>query len=358
MPRVARGSNLAFRVDFPPQIHRVRIFCGGQADVEDEQVEKLIREEYDIKRSDVIRRHGIKPERAIMEVLDRKLYATVENRIKELGEKSFQTSDLRWNGGYWDQRSEKLTSVDVDDTTKRGWRVEYVPPATELLASGLVAAIAGYLDSSGECGSDFRVTLHRTLVIGTDAWLQQLTEYMGSSKREGRKGRTFPIDHGTIGLAAVKRRIARTRVKLPTEEDANYRSGSQDDMQALRLDTYAQRMNQEVRSVIAVPMLDGKREYPIAVLFADSTEPDVFTGDRIRTIVKICQTFCSQLKYIGAGKLWNFQVTVKLNRELSPQQLKVIETLEEPKPPFAEDVKYLNVEFTDFIVAEKASEGV
>ena len=30
MPRVARGSNLAFHVDFHPQIPRVRIFCGGQ----------------------------------------------------------------------------------------------------------------------------------------------------------------------------------------------------------------------------------------------------------------------------------------------------------------------------------------
>jgi len=190
----------------------------------DQELENLICEEYGIKGSDVVRRHGIKPEKMIMEVLDKKSFDNVEDMLKTLGA---QTSDVCWSAGYWDERSKKLTGIDPDESTKRAWHVEYVPPATELVAKGFVAAVAGYLESIEGRKSDFRVTLHRTLIIGPDPWLQQVTDYIGTSKREGNKGRTFPFNHGTIGLAAVNRKIARTRQKRQTEEDANYREGSQ-----------------------------------------------------------------------------------------------------------------------------------
>jgi hypothetical protein len=329
-------------------------------DVKDQEIENIICREYGIKRSDVVRRHGIKPEKMIMEVLDRKFFTNVEERIKSLAAKPFQTSDVCWKAGYWDQLSKELTGIDANEITKRAWRVEYVPPATELVAKGFVAAVAGYLKSIEGPESDFRVTLHRTLIIGPDPWLQQVTDYMGTSKRPGSKGRTFPINHGTIGLAAVNRKIARTRPKLQTEEDATYRAGSQKDMKALKLDVYAQEMNAEVRSVLAVPMLDGKREHAIAVLFADSTKPNVFTDERISTIVMMSETFCSQLKNIGIGKLWNFQwnfqPSVGQPPAVSSEQLEVIEILENPTPPCAGEVRYINLEFTDFVVAQKAPE--
>lgn len=321
----------------------------------DENVEKVIRKEYGIKRADVIRRYGIDPEKVIADVLDRSLYRSAEKRIAALAKQSFQGSEVYWGGGYWDRRSKDLTGIDPDDSTKRIWRVEYLPPATELLATGLVAAVAGYLESSGACGDDFRVTLHRTLLVGSEANLQQVTAYIGRTKRGrgGEKGRAFPFDHGTIGRAAVTRKILRTRHKLKKEKDAKYRKEFQDDMERLALNEYAQRMNDEVRSVIAVPMLDGQNKYTVAVLFADSVEFNVFTNERVRTIVKMCQAFGSQLKDIHSHRLRNFPVTLKLGNNIGRKKLKVIETLDGPKPPFAEKVGYLNVEFTDFVVAEK-----
>jgi len=329
-------------------------------DVKDQEIENIICREYGIKRSDVVRRHGIKPEKMIMEVLDRKFFTNVEERIKTLAAKPFQKSDVCWKAGYWDQRSKELTGIDADEITKRAWRVEYVPPATELVAKGFVAAVAGYLESIEGPESDFRVTLHRTLIIGPEPWLQQVTDYMGTSKRPGTKGRTFPINHGTIGLAAVNRKIARTRLKHQNEEDATYRESSQKDMKELKLDEHAQKMNEEVRSVLAVPMLDGKREYAIAVLFADSTKPDIFTSERISAIVRMSEIFCSQLKNIGSGKLWNFQwnfqPSVGLPTAINAVHLEVIEILESPTPPSAEEVRYLNLEFTDFVGTHKAAE--
>ena len=37
--RCASGTKLAFHVDFRPQIHRLRIFCGGQARADDVMVD-------------------------------------------------------------------------------------------------------------------------------------------------------------------------------------------------------------------------------------------------------------------------------------------------------------------------------
>ncbi|HTQ59817.1 MAG TPA: FAD-dependent oxidoreductase [Candidatus Solibacter sp.] len=328
-------------------------------DMKDQELENLICEEYGIKQSDVVRRHGMKPERMITEVLDKKSFANIEDRLKTLGAQT-QTSDVCWSAGYWDERPKGLTRIDPDESTKRVWHVEYVPPATELVAKGFVAAVAGYLESIEGRESDFRVTLHRTLIIGPDPWLQQVTDYMGTSKREGSKGRTFPFNHGTIGLAAVNRQIARTRLMHPDEGDATYRESSQKDMKELKLDEFAQKMNEEVRSVLAVPMLDAKGEYAIAVLFADSTKPDIFTHERISAIVTMSETFCSQLKNIGGGKLWNFQwnfqPSVGRPTAINSEGLEVIEILESPTPPRAGEIRYLNVEFTDFIVAQKAAE--
>jgi hypothetical protein len=326
----------------------------------DHEIENVICQEYGIKPSDIVRRHGIEPEKMIMEVFDREAFPDVEKKVKALSSQSPQTSEVCWKAGYWHERSKELTRIDPDETTKRAWHVEYVPPATELVAKGFVAAVAGYLESIESPQSNFRVTLHRTLIIGPDPWLQQVTGYIGTSKREGSKGRTFPFNHGTIGLAVVNRKIARTRPKLQTEEDATYREGSQKDMKALKLDEYAQQMNQEVRSVLAVPMLDAKGEYAIAVLFADSTKSNVFTNERISTIVAMSETFCSQLKNIGRGKLWNFQwnfqPSVGQLTAINSEGLEVIEILESPTPPRAEDVRYLNLEFTDFVGTQKAAE--
>jgi hypothetical protein len=328
----------------------------------DQDIENVICQEYGIKRSDIVRRHGIEPEKMIMEVLDREAFPDVEEKVKALSAQSPQTSKICWKAGYWHERSKKLTGIDPDETTKRAWHVEYVPPATELVAKGFIAAVAGYLESIEGRESDFRVTLHRTLVIGPDAWLQQVTDYMGTSKRPGSKGRTFPFNHGTIGLAAVHRKIARTRQMHAGESDPTYRESSQKDMKELKLDEYAQKMNEDVRSVLAVPMLDDKREHAIAVLFADSTKAEIFTFERIAAIVRMSETFCSQLKNIGSGKLWNFQWNFQTSLGQSPainsKLLEVIEILESPTPPHAEDVRYLNLEFTDFVGTQKVAEHV
>jgi predicted RNA-binding Zn-ribbon protein involved in translation (DUF1610 family) len=89
---------------------------------------------------------------------------------------------------------------------KAQWRLEHLPPATQVLVTGFLAGVAGYLDSLGSAGCDFRATLHRTLYVGDEATLQQAAKYDGNTKREGSAARTFGFNHASVGYAAVTRK--------------------------------------------------------------------------------------------------------------------------------------------------------
>ena len=320
------------------------------------QNEHTLRQEYGISEDHVIRRHGIKPKLVVEDVLDGDFYQVVGQRMKGLSKPGSQPSEINWSGGYWNVLSSELTGEEITEPTKRGWRQEYLPAATEVLAIGFVAAVAGFLRSTGTCGNDFRTTIHRTLPIGREVFLQQVSPYMGKTQREGAKGRTFGFNHGTIGYAAVQKSVVRTRQKASKESDSEYRRLFQSDMDKLALNTHSQRMNDEVRSVVAIPILEKNKKYTLAVIFADSTATNAFNDEVIEALSRMGQAFASQIDAIHSERVCNFRADLQMfpRYRCYRGRLRVIETLKSPTPPLAEDgVNYLNLEFTDFVSAPR-----
>ena len=320
------------------------------------QSEDALCREYGISEDHVIRRHGIKPKLVVKDVLNKEFFQAVGQRMKTLSKPGFQPSEIYWTCGYWNIPSLELTGEPITEPTKRAWRQEYLPAATEVLATGFVAAIAGYLGSTRTRGKDFRATLHRTLPIGHEIFLQQISPYIGETQREGAKGRTFAFNHGTIGYAAVNRCIVRTRQKTNKESDADYRRHFQADMDKLALNQHSQRMNDEVRSVVAIPILENNRKRTLAVLFADSTESNVFGQEIVEALNKMSQAFASRLDAIHSERVCNFRSHLQVlpTYRCYSGKLKVVEILKSPTPPAAEDgVNFLNLEFTDFVSAPR-----
>ena len=316
--------------------------------------ETTIRSEYGISDDHVIHRHGIEPEVVIQSVLDKDFYCSVEKEVNSWSGADRQPRDICWTGGYWNTQAEELTGKPVADSTKQAWRQEYLPPATEVLATGFVAAVAGYLQAEGTCGDDFRTTLHRTLRIGQEITLQQLTPYLGQTSRYGEKGRTFGFSHGTIGYAASTRMIVRTREKTGAESEDDYRAKFWGDMEKVALNEHSQKMNGNVRSVVAIPILEQERKYTIAVLFADSTSLYAFNDTVIQTLSRMCQFFASRIGAMHSDRVRSFNA----ESEAVPTSghyaghLDVLESLSFPLAPVADrGVNYLNVEFTDFVSA-------
>lgn len=312
--------------------------------------EKVLRAESSIGEESVVRRHGIRPRPVIKDALDSELYHAVKRKLTTSSRKESQPSDLKWDGGYWNKPSGSLMPGAASQEAKRKWRQEYLPAATELFATGLVTAVAGYLRSAGTCGEDFRVALHRTLVVGEEVTLQQSTDYSGQTKRLGSKGRTFGFAHGVIGYSAITKRIVRTKINAGKLWDAKYRADLQADMADLKLNEDSQEMAGEVRSLMAIPVLREGTGDAVAVLFADSTTADAFTDKIVKDAAEMSKGFASQVHAMQIERVRNFPFATK--RPPAPQfrspHLRVVEqvtTIEAPSTPHA---PYLNLEFTDF----------
>ena len=315
-------------------------------------------DEYGIQNDDVIQRHGTDRRQAVKEVLDKSLLRSCSKRITALAAHSAQPSSVCWIGGYWHEYSSKLPKESLpEDKNKDRWRKEHLPPATEVLATGFVVAVAGYLAGTGSVGDDFRVTLHRTLYIGPEVTLQQSAQYCGNTKRLGEVARTFAFNHGTIGYAAAKRKIVRTRLITNKESKTQYAKGLQDDMAALNLTVHSQAMAPSVRSVLALPILTPNAEHSIAVLYADSTKFNAFGDACVASVREMCSWFASRIEEVHSDRVRNFDVTKPakfpgVSSKLG-SDLKIVETIDAPSAPAATKAAYLNLEFTDFIVAGK-----
>jgi hypothetical protein len=309
-------------------------------------------EEYGIKAADIIRRYGTDRWEAVEDVLDNALLSKSRPQLERLKGGGKQSSTVRWNGGYWHEYSPKLKGQRLEvDTNKGKWRVEHLPSATEVLTTGFISAVAGYLDSLGTTGRDFRVTLHRTLFIGTEATLQQTAPYAGSPKRPGDSGRTFGFTKGTIGYAATARQVARTRPKADNETDGKYAKAIQDDMQVLDVEAHSQ-SNPTVRSVLAVPIYGRTANSVVAVVYADSTECNVFTDECVTVINKMCQRFGSMIGSIQSDRVFNFSDSARETPTalpFEPHRLQVIEIVKQQFGEVAATADSLNLEFTDFV---------
>ena len=332
--------------------------AGGLVPTRERNRQKICKE-YGIKDTDVICRHGINAAKGVEDVLDKELLDICTNDIEKLKKNSNQPTNICWTGGYWHKVSDRLSEKPTtDDATKAQWRLEHLPPATEVLVTGFIAGVAGYLDALGSVGKDYRVTLHRTLYVGDEATLQQAARYDGNTGRLGKAARTFGFNHASVGYAAVTRRIVNTRRKSDAEPDTQYAADLHEDMELLQVTEDSQRMNPNVRSVLAIPILTPDRNRTFAVMYADSTSVNAFNQDSITTLATMCKSFASKVGDIIFDRVGNFPIPAAVSiPEIKPEvisKLKVIRTVETPDAPVAPNATYLNVEFTDFIVAAKS----
>ena len=329
--------------------------AGGLIPTSQQNCDKICNE-YGIKKRDIIRRHGTDRTEAVEDVMDRALLRSCKKRISYLRNNSSQPSSVCWSGGYWHQHSIRLKGQPLaDDASKARWRLEHLPPATEVLATGFVTAIAGYLDALGSAEPDFRVTLHRTLYVGSEVTLQQAAQYTGPTKRLGAAGRTFGFNHATMGYAAVKRKIVRTRPRTVKDTQAAYANSLQNDMRELNLTSHSQNMAPSVRSILAIPILTPDKKRTIAVLYCDSTEFNAFNDTCVAAIRQMCQWFASKIEEVYSDRVRNFQIQAPTVAPqvspLLPAKLKIVQAINSPSAPSAKTATYLNLEFTDFVVA-------
>jgi hypothetical protein len=312
-------------------------------------------EEYGIRPEDIIKRHGTDRWEAVKDVLDSALLKTSKSQLERLKVGGQQPSAIGWSGGYWHQVSTKLSGERLEaDTSKAKWRLEHLPSATEVLATGFLSAVAGYLGSSGSAGEDFRVTLHRTLFVGTEPTLQQTAPYAGSTKRPGDSGRTFGFTKGTIGYAATAKQVIRTRLRANNETDTQFARALQDDMRVLDVESHSQ-PNPNVRSVLAVPIFGVTANNVLAVLYADSTQSNVFTDECVTVINQMCQRFGSVVGTIHSDRVVNFSVPAietPMILPFDPDRLKAVEVVKQQFGRIAATANSLNLEFTDFVTLE------
>jgi hypothetical protein len=319
--------------------------------------EDLICDQHGIAKDDVVKRHGPMRRSAVEDSMDRSLVSACKRRIARLEKNSRQPSRICWSGGYWHTPSHKLSTRPAgDDRTKATWRREYLPQATETFVTAFTASVAGYIESSSSAGDDFRVTLHRTLYIGSEVLLQQASRYAGNTKRLGDAGRALRFSNGTIGHAATTQKIIRTRPRRAGESDSGYRDGLQRDMQKLNLTEHAQSMASGVRSLLAVPILAPDKRHVIAVLFADSTRPNVFTDRCIGVIRQMCEHFAEKIEEVTALRVQNFPVPA-LDPPRPPRglRLEILQAIDKPSAPQAPTAHYLNLEFTDFVSVKESA---
>jgi hypothetical protein len=102
--------------------------------------------EYGIDENSVIRRHGPNPHKGVYEVIDKALEEKSRSRMDSLTKDSKQPSIICWSGGFWNE-----DDLKNDLSKKKSWRKEHLPAATEIIVTGFVAGVAGYLEASG-CG--------------------------------------------------------------------------------------------------------------------------------------------------------------------------------------------------------------
>jgi hypothetical protein len=313
-------------------------------------------EEYGIKQADIIRRHGTDRLEAIKDVLDKALLQKLQSRLDSLAScGGGQPNNILWKGGYWHETSPKLHGIGLEaDKSKAKWRVEHLPSATEVLVTGFIAAVAGYIDSLGSAAESFRVTLHRTLFVGPEATLQQAARYVGPIKRLGDPRRTFEFDKGTIGYAATIKQAVRSRQRDEGENDDEYGKALREDMVVLDVERHSQ-PNPDVRSVLALPIF-GPRLNIVAVLYADSTKCNVFTDECVTVINRMCQRFASVIGGIASDRVANFSVPageIPTALPFDPRDLKVTEAVPQKLGEIQATADYLNLEFTDFVTLQK-----
>lgn len=244
------------------------------------ETEKTLLARYGIAADQIVRRHGTKRLPQLQRLLSQSLFDEIEGRNPGMAGFAMQPPDALWPGGYFGYpgRTADLPNL-TDNQLRSGWRKEYLPGPTALVAATICGAVVGAIRDMRPDLVHVRVTLHRVLPLGREVLLQQACDYQGQgfNAADPTAGRTFPTRNAMIGLAYRCRCPARTRTDA-TEEQL------QEAMRLLDLHDAARAMMPEVSYVLAIPVLQPDANYHApglvaAILYLDSKDDDFALSD-------------------------------------------------------------------------------
>jgi hypothetical protein len=244
------------------------------------ECEETLLARYGIPVDQVVRRHGTKRLAQLERLLSPALFKMIDARNPGSAGFAMQRPDVLWPGGYFGYpgRTADLHNL-TSDQLRSGWRKEYLPGPTELVAATICGAVVGVIRDMRPSLVHVRVTLHRVLPLGREVLLQQACDYQGQGfdAAEPTAGRTFPNRNAMIGLAWRCRRPAQTRA---TATEAQL----QEAMRLLDLHDAARAMMPDVSYVLAIPVLQPETDChapgPVAaILYLDSKDDDFALSD-------------------------------------------------------------------------------
>jgi hypothetical protein len=309
--------------------------CGGfiPSDEDESDLEKT----HAIGAHDVVRRTGVDRSAQLKRCLDPRIY----NYIEEQRSSFLQTNFVCWTGGYFDFEGTEADSRKVsDDNVRAHWRREYLPGPTCLLGAALSASLSGCILHDQPNLDRLRVTLHRTLVVGSEELLQQTAEYAGTVAADPTRStaaRTFPTTTMTVGLAYRCRKIVRSKRGISS-------SALLDAMGQLEPLAASRKMSPSVTFVLAIPLLEPEDNYsdnsPVAgVVYIDCTSTKFYLDDeRVGRLVSLCNRFLLELtRGTKFNRIRNIALarrgSTPVPREQLPPQLEGQLELLEIEPP-------------------------
>jgi len=201
-------------------------------------------------------------------------------------DKTFDSSHILWPPGWWGKNSKMLG----------GEGTEFVPPATQLVATTFMATLSDVLRASFK-KNDFRMTLHRLLEIREGNFYQQICRYSGT-KLKGEVGRVYPVSKGLVGLAC--------RLGKPVVIQGSNRTRSREAVSALGAEELD---STPLETMFAVPFLNSysRATYVPLVLFIDTEKPKLLDSPKSEfamTVYEACRGFVENIE------------TMKKNNEL------------------------------------------
>lgn len=326
--------------------------CGGFAPTHIASDEVLMRQ-HGIPAERLIRRHGPNPKEYVKSVLSEELCALVVPSKSSGKALPMQSDELRWPGGYFGYPGSSDAFKALPDELKT--RREYLPGATELLATAFCSNILGTLIGQHPAGDRLRVTLHRVAVFGSEEVLQQACEYTGTADAAGASStaaRVFPTGIATIGVAYKSQQIVRSLRDVD-------RHSLNSAMQQLHLNDASRKMSESVRFLLAIPVIaltSGSSQRVVAVVYVDSTADNFYVDDEtLRMICAIASSFFDALqkqntfKRIANAPMAGFSSSGLVPEPLPSSAAGRLELVSSVMPPQLKAPFYLNFDYADFI---------
>jgi hypothetical protein len=323
--------------------------------------EELIKQ-HGIDQSRIVRRHGTLRDEQLEACLSDDLFKAIATQRGTARPDPFSQIDReQWPGGYFGYAGKFKDASRVADEVRVDWRQEYLPGPVELLATTFCSSIAGLLLSTHKESGRLRVTFHRTLSLRDEELLQQSCDYAGTINARGEKStaaRTFPAAYGTIGLAYKCRQIARSKSGVdPAALGAA--------MKRLNLNEASRKMSDEVRFVLAIPLLQPEQPgaftapKPVAgIIYIDSTAEQFFVDDdELRTIVAMADQLLGALERAESrsfDRICNMRLRspsgVVSEREQLPEQVSgELELVMSISPPRTSRPFQFSHDYSDFV---------